>query len=275
VDYLKRYVHPEGHFQLFVVNTTRIGRDLFEKLVPSPDALQLLTQASTGALLLTAAGLKDEEGTLSISFQGMGPVTRLTAEANSRGHVRAILDRLDLITEQKVGLFADAIGSGTLIVNRQARRDHKPYRSMVPLVEGEMAYQLASFLLQSDQIRAGILLGTTLDAERGVAGAGGILIRALPGADPNLVVIFEDRLANLPPMGELFAGEDGHARIGEILLDGIDLDWLSTTEVTYRCNCNRAKIFRVLASLQGAYELMELPLSATRRRRALCRFQYR
>jgi len=249
VDYLKRHIHRDGQFKFTVVNTTQIGRDLFSRLAPTPDALQLMVQAATGALLMAAAGLKDEEGTLALSFQGNGPAGRLNAEANTRGTVRAIVDTLDLVTPREGGLFGEALGEGKLTVSRRTRRHQQVYRSVVSLVAGEMALQLANFLLQSDQVRSGILLGAELDPDRGVAGAGGVLIQAMPEADPNLIVILEDRLANLPPMGQLFRSEDAHSQVGELLFDGIPVKWLETTEVAYRCQCSRARIYQTVVSL--------------------------
>jgi len=57
----RRYLHEDGQFQAFVVDSTLLGQAAFQTLGCSPVTVQLLTQAMTGTLLL--AGNIKSEGT--------------------------------------------------------------------------------------------------------------------------------------------------------------------------------------------------------------------
>ncbi|MDJ0837445.1 MAG: Hsp33 family molecular chaperone HslO [Acidobacteriota bacterium] len=246
-DYLKRYIHEDGQFKIAVVSLTGVGRDLFQTLSPSPGVLQLVTNAAGGAALL-ASNLKDQ-GIINIKFDGDGPLGSVTAEANTLGEVRSTAQIPDLVVEGPGGLFTRSLGNGKITVSQRTSKSDQVFRSVVSFVEGEMALNLANYLLQSEQVASGIKIGTKLDPEKGVAGAGGVLIQALPGANENLLFIIEDRLSTLPPVGDLFAGEDGHARVAEYLFDDMPVKWLETTEINYKCNCSRTRILQSLASL--------------------------
>jgi len=246
-DYLKRYIHEDGHFKVAVVDTTRVGQNAFQILNPSPIALQLMTRAMAGSLLL-AANLKGQ-GTIHLRFNGQGPLGHLTVEANTEGHVRAVAGNMNLILEKAPDLFQAALGSGELVVQRRTEHHPDVYQSVVSLVNGGMALNLANYLLQSEQVKSGIQIGSSLHAEKGIAGAGGILIQALPEANENLLFIVEDRLSSLAPFGELFARPDGHQQIFEHLFDAMPVKLLDENEVAYRCDCSRARTYQVLASL--------------------------
>lgn len=248
-DYLKRYIHEDGAFKATVVSTTLIGRELFKTFNPTPDSLTLLTQAASGSLLLTSALLKSE-GTLMVKAKGDGPVESLIAEANTSGQVRATLGETNLVVEAaRNTLFGQAVGDGTLTIARKLVRANEPSQGVVPLVNGELAENLAHYLFQSEQVRSGIRLGVKLDAEHGVAGAGGVLIQALPDADPNLIFVIEERLAEMSSFGDLFSTVDAHAAVTDYLFSDMPIKWLRTTEVTYSCSCDRRRILQVLAAM--------------------------
>ena len=57
------------------------------------------------------------------------------------------------------------------------------YESRVSLVEGGVASNVVHFLEQSEQIRSAVMLGV-LARPAGVVAGGGLIVEALPGADP-------------------------------------------------------------------------------------------
>jgi len=262
VDRLSRYLHKEGAFKVALIETTQIGRDLFQKVQPSPIGLQLLAQGMTGALLL-ASGLKDE-GTMLMSMRGNGPGESLTVEANTAGTVRGTMGNANLLfkPEPSLGLFQQTIGAGQLTVTRHTRSAPKTYQSVVDLVEGELALNFANYLLKSDQTRSGIQLGAMLDPDLGVKGAGGIMIQALPNADDTLLFILEQRLGELPPLGEVFGKENGINYLVEYLFENIPIQHMTDQPVKYHCPCSRRRMLQLLSGLPKA-ELVDMRASGT------------
>ena len=248
-SFLKRYIHADNQFKAVILDTTEVGRKAFHQLKPSPIALQLVTQAMTGTLLLVTS-LKNE-GTLQVKMKGNGPVAHITAEANTTGQVRGFCGDLNIHFERAkgVGLFHQAIGEGNLEARRRSGSSEEVYTSVVPLVGGELAMNLANYLMQSEQTPSAIHLGATLDAEHGIAGSGGVFIQALPGASEDLLYILEQRLQEIPPLGSLFGQTDGFQKVYDFLFDDVDLKLLEEQEVFYECSCDRARMLQTLLSL--------------------------
>lgn len=248
-DFLKRYLHDGGDFKAAVVETTGVGRDFFAKTQPSPIGLQLLVQGMTGGLLL-ANGLKGE-GSLLMVAKGNGPGEALTVEANTAGHVRGTMTQphIHIQPEPGLGLFQQVIGPGTLSVTRRTQKTPRGYQSVVDLVEGELSLNLANYLLNSDQVHSAIQLGSLLDPNLGIAGAGGILIQAMPNANENVLFILEQRLGELPSLGELFTSPDAHQKITGHLFDGLEVSEVDTSQVTFSCPCSRQRMIQLLAAL--------------------------
>ncbi|QTD53613.1 Hsp33 family molecular chaperone HslO [Sulfidibacter corallicola] len=254
---MKRYIHKEGMFKVVVIDGTQIGRDLFSTLNCSPIALQLLTQATTGAFFL-CADLK-VDGVVSLKFEGPGPIGALRVEANTLGHVRGTADDLGVHfdPEPDRGLFQQAVGVGQLTVRRRLDKNDKVFTSVVPTSEGEIAYNLANYLLSSEQIPSAIRLGVVLDPEQGIAGAGGIMIQGMPGANHDMLFVLEQRLTEIADLGSCFSETDGHARVMDFLFEGIPLKHLANTEVRYFCGCSQERILEVVQSL-STRDLKEL-----------------
>lgn len=267
---MKRYLQVDGDFKATVVDTTQVGRDYFERIQPSPIGLQLITQAMTGALLL-ANGLKGE-GSLLLVAKGNGPGGTLTVEANTEGHVRGTMTQphLHIQPEPSLGLFQQVIGAGTLAVTRRTQKTPKGYQSVVDLVEGEISLNLANYLLNSDQIHSAIQLGSNLDAEHGIAGAGGIMIQALPNANENVLFILEQRLGELPSLGDLFSGQGGHKIIEEHLFDGLEVSDMGESEVNFVCPCSRQRMIQLLGGIP--IEELESMRSENKSQSVTCHF---
>jgi len=258
---LRRYLQHDGHWKAVAVNTTAIAREAFQRLQPSPHSLQLVVQAMTGALLLTP--MLKSAGTLSLKFEGDGPLGHLTAEADSQGKTRAFCGDLNWSGELAEGnmLFQQALGAGRLTVRSRLARSAHHHSSVVDLIAGELAANLAHYLLQSDQVSSAISLGTLLCPERGVHGAGGILIQALPGARPEELAVLEERLVALPPIGVLF-GEQDFTALEKILFEGLGFDLLHEQEVAWFCKCTRQLVLSLLSHMERQ-ELLSDPQGIT------------
>lgn len=245
--FLKRYIHEEGMFKIAVIDSTGIGQDMYRTVQPPPVGLQLVTQAMTGALLLSS-NLKND-GVLSFRFGGDGPMSSITVEADTLGRTRGTAGNIDVVDVDPNALFASAIGAGQLSVKRKMEPSGKIFSSVVDLIPGEIALNFANYLLQSEQVSSAIQLGVRLDEKVGVKGAGGVLIQAMPGANENVLFILEQRLQEMASLGDLFAEKDGHEKVVAWLADDMKVRELKQSEVRYHCGCNRQRMLQILATL--------------------------
>jgi molecular chaperone Hsp33 len=213
-----------------LVEEARVLRDL------SPLAAIGLGQLLTAAVLLTRLVSKDPLR-LVLEVRGDGPLGRLRAEADTHGRVRGLVERR--LAERAPGdeRATPELGAGTLRVVRQMKK--RNYESRVSLVEGGVARNVVHFLEQSEQIHSAVMLGV-LARPAGVVAGGGLIVEALPGADPGLVRWLEARIPNLPSVSGLL--EDGgpwallDQAIGEV-----ERETLEERQLMLTCDCDRER----------------------------------
>jgi len=251
---------PGDCFALAAGVTTGLVRETQRRHGLSPTATAATGRLITGAALL-GAGLKD---TLRMSLQvaGDGPLQRVAAEAwltpGNRIGARAYakVPRAD-VPLNAAGKFdvAQAVGSGTLHVTK-SYEEGQPYSGVVPLQSGEIAEDLAHYLLKSEQIRSVVALGVLADPT-GVVAAGGLIAQLLPDADDRAIANLERRAKELPPVTKLIAQGAGAADLARQFAEGATLRSLREVEVGFACRCTREKVETALAGL-GADELQKM-----------------
>ena len=240
--------------------TTELVTEIRERHDLWPTATAAVGRLVTGAALL-ATSLKGNER-ISLQIAGDGPLGTLAADAwllgevtiGARGYARN--GRVELPVDAR-GKFnvSEAVGAGSLQVTRSADVG-QPYVGIVPIHSGEIAEDIAVYLTQSEQIPSVVGLGVLANPS-GVAAAGGVLARALPGADERAVAALEQRAAAMPPVTQLIAeGRNANALLRELAGD-LELRTHHQWSLQFACRCNREKVEAVLLGL-GADELLEL-----------------
>ena len=150
---------------------------------------------------------------------------------------------------------AGAIGTGSLQVTKSYDVG-QPYVGVVPLYSGEVAEDIASYLVNSEQIPSVVALGVLANPD-GVRAAGGVLAQVLPGADERAIAALEERALAMPPITKLISeGADAHAVLNA-LAGPIELRSHRTLEVRFACTCTREKVEAALLSM-GAEDLRTL-----------------
>ncbi len=240
--------------------TTELVAEIRDRHDLWPTATAAVGRLTTGAALL-AASLKGNER-ISVQIGGNGPLGTLAADAwlldehtvGARGYVQRGHVELPVDARGKFDV-AGAVGSGSLQVTRSSDVG-QPYVGVVPLRSGEIAEDLAAYLAQSEQIPSVVALGV-LANPNGVVAAGGVLARALPGADERALGELEQRAASMPPVTQSIAeGADPAALLRALAADS-ELRSHHTMAVRFACRCTREKVEAVLLGL-GADELLAL-----------------
>ncbi len=185
-DTLLAASNPESGVALVAAITTELVAEIRDRHDLWPTATAAVGRLTTGAALFSAS-LKGNER-ISLQIAGDGPLGRLAADAwliddrtaGARGYARNGRVELPIDARGKFDV-AGAVGDGSLQVTRSSDVG-QPYVGVVPLQSGEIAEDLAVYLAQSEQIPSIVALGVLANPS-GVLAAGGILMRALPGAD--------------------------------------------------------------------------------------------
>jgi molecular chaperone Hsp33 len=215
----------------------------------------VLGHAYTGALLLSSNLKGDDQ--VAIRIECDGPVKGLEVEANSFGEVRGYLFQNPIpVTEPPVSFdLKPFIGGGRMTVTRFIEKAKRPYSGQIELKYGTIARDLAYYCTASEQVPSTFSLSVKFDQNGGVAGSGGLLIQALPGARDDDLKKLESAIDTLPSIGEAFSEN----RTAESFLIAEFTDFkpqiLEQRRTAFMCHCSRKKF--------GGY-LRQLPVNDLR-----------
>ena len=264
---------PDAGFALVAGITTELVREAQSRHVLSPTATAAVGRLVTGAALL-GASLKGKER-ISLQVSGDGPLRSIVADAwlideeriGARGYAKVPDADLPLNERGKFDVAA-AVGSGSMQVTKSFEVG-QPYVGVVPLYSGEIAEDIAAYLVNSEQIPSIVALGVLAD-KRGVKAAGGLIAQLLPGADERAVAALEERALAMPPITKLISeGADAHALL-HTLAGPAELRSHRTIDVRFACRCTREKVEVALLGL-GADELNKMARERTETE-ATCEF---
>jgi len=164
------------------------------------------------------------------------------ADINIEGHLRVYLSNPTLAVTRPGGeglegrrSIASAVGRGTLSVIRLGRGAEFT-QSTTTLISGELDADVEHFLCSSDQIPTALLADVLLNDASELTHAGGIVIQAMPGADPETIAPFRgelrDRFAALLAEHPTDAG----AIVNAILPNAHAVD--SPIPLCWQCRCS-------------------------------------
>jgi molecular chaperone Hsp33 len=248
-DELLRTISADGSVSVRVLVATRLVRDAARRHQTAPTATVALGRALMGALLL-ATEAQDGE-CVQAQWRGDGPLGTITVTGASDGAVRGYVSRpaTDLPLAAERFDVARAVGLGLLTVERNHPEWKQPYSGIVPIVSGEIATDLAHYLLESEQKPSSVALGVFLDASGEVLAAGGHLVQSLPGADDAALRVFEQRIAALARPSELVREGATAAMLLDRLVGGLGARNVSRVAPRFRCPCSMERVRRALAFL--------------------------
>ena len=258
-DQIVRGMTADGFVKVVGITT----RDIVERARQIHKTLPTAT-AALGRVLTAASMMgnmqKTEQGSLTLRFQGGGPLGTLLAVSDWQGNVRGYVENPQISLLEKYRGKLDvgaAVGAdGTLTVIRDLRMKD-PYIGTVPLVSGEIAEDITSYFVQSEQIPTACALGVLVDTDQSVRAAGGYLIQMLPGAPDHIVDQLERSIAAVGNVTSVLDAGASAEELLRMLLVGMDLRLLETEPVCYRCYCSRERMAAALVSL-GRKQLTEL-----------------
>ena len=239
------------------------AKDLVERARQIHKTLPVATAALGRALLgcsMLGNQLKEDNGSVTLRVNGGGPLGSITAVSDSAGNVRGYVQNGDVeLMEKHPGKLdvGRAVGiDGTLTVIKDIGLK-EPYVGQVELLSGEIADDLASYLVESEQIPTACALGVLLNTDQSVMCAGGYLIQLLPGAGEEVISKLEQRVMEMGAVTKaLQEGLTALDLVKRVLCD-FELEIVEESPVEYRCYCSKDRVTRALISM-GRKDLGEL-----------------
>ncbi|HHJ63780.1 MAG TPA: Hsp33 family molecular chaperone HslO, partial [Aquifex aeolicus] len=243
-DYMVIAVPREEPARLYVVRATRVVETARRIHNLSPLSTAVLGRALIGALLLTSLIKHATDQKILLKIEGGGPAGLIVAEADGRGRVRGFIEnpRLQTFVREKEGRRKFDVGravgrEGTLTVVKELRMG-TPYTSVVPLVSGEIAEDIAYYLTQSEQIPSAVGIGVLVGEDGRVRQAGGFLLQTLGGTSDRVIDLLETRTLQMPPLTEMMEQGKRPEDIATDLLEDLDPQLIGLKEIEYHCPCD-------------------------------------
>ena len=188
----------------------------------SPTASAALGRTLCGASMLGEL-MKEDDASLTIRVNGGGPVGSVIAVSDSGGNVRGYVTnpQADLPTRADGKLDVGGLvgRDGMLTVSRDLGLK-EPYVGSTELVTGEIAEDLAQYMVESEQIPAAVGLGVLVDTDRSIKAAGGFIVQLMPGAPEELITKLEDNIFMMDQLTTVL-DEDGIDTVIDQVLAGL------------------------------------------------------
>ncbi len=251
---------PDDGFAIVAGITTQLVREAQLRHSLTPTASAAVGRLMTGAALLGSA-LKGRER-ISLQISGDGPLRSVVADAWFEGDTNLALRGYAKVPHVEIPLnergkfdVAGAFGKGSLQVTKSYEIG-QPYIGIVPLLTGEVAEDIASYLANSQQIPSVVALGVLANPD-GILASGGIIGQVLPGADEKAIEALERRALAMPSITSLISdGADAHGLLRALAGD-IQLRHHRTIDVHFGCRCTKDKVEVALLGL-GKDELLKM-----------------
>lgn len=277
-DYLVRATAADNQVRCISAVTTNLVSEACRRHRTMPTASVALGRTITGTLLL-GASFKDLEN-ITVRFDCDGPIRQITAQADAHGNTRGYVanPEADATVMNVLGKFdvAAIVGGGMLHAQREVGAEiglsKEPYSGSVPIVSGEIGYDFAYYLAQSEQVNSALSLGVfmKIDApeevqpvqssdltefERNrlqVTAAGGFLIQMMPDTNDDVIAYLEQRLATIPNPTEMIKSGLSATEILQHALGKLDLVVLDEREPRFQCKCSAERARRIISSIARA-----------------------
>ena len=257
-DYLVRGMTMDGMVKVVAIRSTELVKRGAEIQGTYPNATAAFGRALTAASMMGNMQ-KVENGSMTLQIKGDGPIGTIVCVSDATGNVRGYVyePKVPLVEKHPGKLDVGAtVGSGTLTVIRDLQMK-EPYVGSIPLVSGEIGDDVTAYFAQSEQTPTACALGVLVDKDQSVKVAGGYMIQLLPGATDEAIDKIEEGIRRAGAVTAMLEqGMTPEDILGQVCGD-LGVLFMETTEVSYKCYCDRERVTSALISL-GKKELSEI-----------------
>ena len=211
------------------------------------ESLALSQALMAGGLISTTI----KEGTrINLRMDCTGALRGFNIDTDWQGNVRGYLFNDGIYIDKPLETFdlKPFIGSGTLSVTRKAGKGD-PYTGHIELVHGRIAEDITEYFLKSEQARTALSLSVRFDPQGRIAGAGGLFLQAMPGANNIDMEDMEVWIREIPSLGNYFSGGKTREDFLVEWLRNFDIRILSGSDVTFSCPCSKERFSAYIKAL--------------------------
>ena len=258
-DYLVRGMSMDGFVKAVAIRSTEMVRRGAQIHKTSVNATAAFGRALTACSMMGNMQ-KVEDGSMTLQIKGGGPIGSIVCVSDATGNVRGYVyePNVPLVEKYpgKLDVGATVGTDGTLTVIRDLQMK-EPYVGSVELVSGEIGDDVTAYFAQSEQTPTACALGVLVDVDQSVKVAGGYILQLLPGAPEETIEALEKGIKRAGAVTAMLEqGMTPEDILGQVCGD-LGIVFMETTEVSYKCYCDRNGVTAALLSL-GKKELTEI-----------------
>ena len=246
-DRIIRATGKKTPFRLVVVDLTATMNEIGKFHNAQGFALKLLAENSIASIFLSA-GLKFP-GTVSLTTRFSGEITRIQSDSTPQGLVRAMIPQPEL---EAVGGNEPALLPQSVSVVKLNELGKRVHESIIEAPSVSMGQNLATYLLQSEQIRSAVGIEAAFNKEdpSKLDYAAGFYIEAFPDLEDKDINLIEVIVQNLPKFKDMNTPEGYNL---DELLDQLrgpyEIDIVKEIDPKPYCPCSRDRTVATLATL--------------------------
>lgn len=232
-----------------IINGTRMVNEMRSNHELGILETLVLGHAYIGCGLLST-GLKGSSDRLTLQIDCSGPIKGLVVETNAFNEVRGYLKNVPIPLDKPLESFdlSPFFGPGFLCITKYID-NKKPFKGQVSLDYGNLAQDLTNYFYMSEQIPTSIALSVHFDTQGNVTGAGGLLLQAMPDADQGVMKRIENRIRNLPSLGEAFSNDKKPEGLIQSAFDRYSPRFLGSRRIEFLCHCSIERMISYLTAM--------------------------
>lgn len=245
-DRLINIISKDGDLRISFVVNTQTAQNAQKRHNLDYVAATYMAQLLSGTSMISSF-LKGEER-VSVEISSSKYIKKIYAESNQVGEIRGYAITNEKMEIEQIKSLNDILSDGFLSVTRILYNNNEPTKGIVNLVEGDIAVNLAAYFNKSEQIPSLMLLDTKTDDNGQLTASGGILIQALPGADPRAVAKLYEFIKVQTKIVNLIEKELTLQEIIDTYIP-FEYDVTKTRQIDFFCRCSKDRFIEHLKSL--------------------------
>lgn len=249
-DHIVRGTAARGMVRGFAVTGRETVQEIRDRHHTSPVVTAALGRLTMAGQMMGAMS-KDDRELITLEVHGDGPVGGLTVTANNRGQAKGFANHPNVWIPARGDGHLDvggAVGRGTLSVVHDIPHV-EPYSSTVELVSGEIGDDLTYYFATSDQLPTSLGVGVLVDTDLSVSCAGGFIVQAMPGYEPEVIDQLEANLKDVRSVTDMLMAGMSPSDMLERVLQGLGYCELDAIPAEFHCGCTRDRAARCVLAL--------------------------
>lgn len=265
-DRTVRVLSKDGNFRVVAITSTNLTRTAQKRhnlsYVPAFFLARTLTASS-----MMASFLKGEERII-VELQSDKVIKRVFSESMRVGETRGFINYDEKFDISNLDNLTDLLVPGLLVVTRILYNKAEPVKSVIPIQQGDVSTDLAQYFAQSEQIPTAVLLDVSMDDKGNIMKSAGILLQAMPGANPKDI---KKAAQSLEEIEDLSHKLDKGFEIEKELIDILpfEFDVIHSVPVDFYCRCSKEKFIDKLITFD--FEEIE-SLKKENQRELVCQY---